>query len=43
MAEGDQVIYRVIKQPEVSTFGTTSRGGKVLRDSNHYEYNYIRI
>jgi len=42
MAEGDQAIYPIIKQPEVSTFGTTNRGGKVLRDSNHYEYNYVR-
>jgi len=42
MAEGDQVVYPVIKEPELSTFGTTNRGGKLLRDSNHYEYNYSR-
>lgn len=43
MAEGDHIVYPVIKQPEVSTFGTTSRGGKVLRDSNHYEHNFNRM
>jgi hypothetical protein len=42
MAEGDHVVYPVIKEPELSTFGTTNRGGKLLRDSNHYEYNYSR-
>jgi len=43
MAEGDQVIYPVIKEPELSTYGTTSKGGKLLRDSLHYEYNFNRV
>jgi hypothetical protein len=42
MAEGDFSSYPVLRQPETSTFGTSSRGGKVLRDSNHYEYNFNR-
>ena len=43
MAEGDQVIYPVIKEPELSTYGVTSKGGKLLRDSLHYEYNFNRV
>jgi len=42
MAEGDPIIYPVLKEPELSTFGTSARGGKVLRDSLHYEYNFNR-
>jgi hypothetical protein len=43
MAEGDNVEYPCIKEPELSIYGTTQRGGKLLRDSFHYEYNFNRV
>ncbi len=35
--------YPCIKEPELSIYGTTQRGGKLLRDSFHYEYNFNRV